>query len=84
MYMIQLRTDQQEVSVDPIEIVDDFFAEENETFLISLSPGPDRNLFNYQIDNTKDLVTVIITDNDSKSCHNIYVIYDLISHLCPH
>ena len=72
MYMIQLRADQQEVSVDPIEIVDDFFAEETETFLISLSPGPDRNLFNYQIDPSKDLVTVFITDNDGKSCH----IYD--------
>ena len=74
MYMIQLRADQQEVSVDPIEIVDDLFAEENETFHISLSAGSDRFLFNYQIDTSKDLVTVVITDNDGKSCH-IYI-YD--------
>ena len=67
MYAIQFRTDQQTVSADPIAIVDDFFAEENETFVLSLSPGPDAALFNYQILSSRKLVTVLITDNDSKS-----------------
>ena len=60
------------MSVDPIEIVDDFFAEENETFLLSISRRSDAHLFNYQIDASRELVTVLITDNDGKSCH----IYD--------
>ena len=69
LYMIQLEADQEKVSIDPIEIVDDFFPEENETFLISLSPGPDRTLFNYQIQSGRELITVLITDNDGKLCH---------------
>ena len=66
MYTIQLKADQEKVSIDPIEIIDDFFAEENETFFISLSPGPNRTFFNYQIQSGRELVTVLITDNDGK------------------
>ena len=69
MYMIQLEPDQEKVPIDSIMIVDDSFAEENETFFISLSYGPNRNFFNYQINPDNDLVTVLITDNDGKLCH---------------
>ena len=69
MYIIKLEADQEKVSIDHIEIVDDFFPEENETFLISLSPGPDRTFYNYQIQSSRELITVLITDNDGELCH---------------
>ena len=67
MYTIQIKADQQKVSIDPLKIVNDFFAEETETFFISLSPGPNKTDYSYKIKPSN--ITVFITDNDGKSHH---------------
>jgi len=41
-------------------------AEENETFVLSLLPGPDATLFSYAISTDRRTTTVVITDDDSQ------------------
>ena len=63
-HTIQLMSDQQNVSVPPIEIINDEYAESNETFLLSLSMHTNTQSFNYHIQPTRTVATVVVTDND--------------------
>ena len=65
-YEIQLTPDQQTVPAAPFEIIDDMSVEENETFALSLTPGPDSAFFNYEIPSNVRIATVLIIDNDGQ------------------
>ena len=65
-YEIQFTPEQQNMSALPIEIINDMSAEENETFVLSLTPGPDSALFNYEIQPSRSTTTVLIVDDDSQ------------------
>ena len=65
-YEVQLTPDQQNTSAAPIEIISDMSAEENETFVLSLTPGPDSTFFNYVILPSRSTATVLIIDDDSQ------------------
>ena len=66
MYEIEFSQLQQTRVAHPIEIVNDLFAEQNESFILSLSPGPDAATLNYQIPSSGRIATVLITDEDRK------------------
>lgn len=67
MYEIEFSENQQTRVALPIEIINDLAAEQDESFILSLSPGPDAATLNYQIPSSGRIVTVLITDNDRKS-----------------
>ena len=66
VYEVQFSPDQQTMPAASIQIVNDLSAEENETFILSLTPGPDAALFNYRIPSSGRIATVLITDDDGK------------------
>ena len=70
-YEIQLTPDQQTVPVAHIEIVDDVSVEENETFVLSLTPEPYAFV---EIPANVSIVTVFIIDNDGKIFEYKYVL----------
>ena len=65
-YEVQLTPYQQNTSAAPIEIISDMSAEENETFVLSLTPGPDSTFLNYVILPSRSTATVLIIDDDSQ------------------
>lgn len=73
VYEIEFTETQQTRVAQPIEIINDLLAEQNESFILSLSPGPDAASLNYQIPFSGRIVTVVITDDDRKSLHGSYV-----------
>ena len=84
-YEIQLTPDQETVPVAHIEIVDDVSVEENETFVLSLTPEPYAFV---EIPANVSIATVLIIDNDGKifdSLHeNLTYKHEITSMYCNH
>ena len=55
MYEIEFSENQQTRVALPIEIINDLAAEQDESFILSLSPGPDAATLNYQFHPVEEL-----------------------------
>jgi len=62
-YEIELTPNQQVVPAAPIEIIDDTSVEENEIFVLSLTPEPHAAV---EIPENASIATVLIIDNDGE------------------